>query len=330
MQSLKNLGSTLIFSISLIALFTGYLFFIMLGNIHSSVEKGQKYLQKKLFWNSSCRFVVQQFQPLLISSLINLYSLKFISFVTLLSSFFSFATLAIILGLFCKMMKAIKNMDSKSLKEAWSPLIEGINTSTNIGRYWIPITLAKWTILSFTFVVLRDYPSIQLLLITLLLLASQVLIVVGRPYETPLENKISLFNEFMTSLYLYSLYTLTDFFGRNELKIECGTVILSLVCITVGFNMLKVLIHASVIIFKAKKFQCKPQLKERDKVVKLIPIPIQSHSISSSTNASILDDHLIESSPCHKNGQANVNKTAPLSLATTMTKVDLWSKEIRY
>ncbi|TNV86252.1 hypothetical protein FGO68_gene12117 [Halteria grandinella] len=330
MQSLKNLGSTLIFSISLIALFTGYLFFIMLGNIHSSVEKGQQYLQKKLFWNSSCRFIVQQYQPLIISSLINLYSLKFISFVTLLSSFFSFASLATILALYCKMLKAIRSMDQKSLKESWSPLVEGINTSTNIGRYWIPITLAKWTVLSFTFVVLRDYPSIQLLLITLLLLLSQALILIGRPYETPLENKLSLFNEFMTSLYLYCLYTLTDFMGRNELKIECGTVILSLVCITVGFNMLKVLTQASVIIFNAKKLKCKHELVNKGKVVQIKPAPNQSHAFSATVNASIMDDHFLESAIWHKYGQTNVKKTAPTSFATTMTKVDLWSKEMRY
>jgi hypothetical protein len=39
---------------------------------------------------------------------------------------------------------------------------------------------------------------------------------------SPNENKASVFNEFMVSLYLYTLLHLTDFFGDNHYREEAG------------------------------------------------------------------------------------------------------------
>ena len=39
----------------------------------------------------------------------------------------------------------------------------------------------------------------------------QALIIHGRPLSEPLENLLSLFNEFMVTLYMYLMITLTDY-----------------------------------------------------------------------------------------------------------------------
>ena len=39
----------------------------------------------------------------------------------------------------------------------------------------------------------------------------QALIIRGRPLSKPLENHLSLFNEFMVTLYMYLMITLTDY-----------------------------------------------------------------------------------------------------------------------
>lgn len=167
------------------------------------------------------------------------------------------------------------------------PAIEGINYKSRLGRYWIPITLAKWWLLSLTLVVLRDHPAFQLIVIMLLLFASQALLIVARPFLSQLENYMSLFNDLMTSLYLYTLYTLTDFMGRNEVKEECGMFLLMVVVITITVNIGKVLVQACMMInFKKHWSKLFPN---KDRVVQLRPGEteiIESYSKTNITNIS--------------------------------------------
>ena len=53
---------------------------------------------------------------------------------------------------------------------------------------------------------------------------------------------MSLFNELMASAYLLGLFALTDFMGRNELKIEIGLGMLFLVTFTIAINIIKVVV----------------------------------------------------------------------------------------
>ncbi|TNV86287.1 hypothetical protein FGO68_gene17282 [Halteria grandinella] len=248
MLMLKNLGSTLIFSALLLFLYIAYLLSTGLGVIYLPLTKLANILEGRLFWGSGIRFVIQQFQPLMITSIINVYSIKFDSMVAFASTASAFGTI-IVMGVSVWRMKVSLEGDcSKNCK----PLIEGINTETIIGRYWMPITLLKWAILSLTLVTLRNYPVLQLSLVSFLSFTSQILLITGKPFSTPLENSMSLFNELMASLYLYGLFTLTDSMGRNLVKEECGLAMLLLVLFTISVNLLKVLIQMSLLI-KCKK-----------------------------------------------------------------------------
>ncbi|TNV86283.1 hypothetical protein FGO68_gene8986 [Halteria grandinella] len=122
------------------------------------------------------------------------------------------------------------------------------------------------------------------------------------------------------------MYTLTDPIGRNMVKQECGMVILIIVCFTVGMNVIKVIIQAAVLLFKAKRIARKPT---KEKVVKLKPIAIQSRVVSFTTNTSVIDDQSIENSLWHDYHKAKIVKTASTSNAT-MHSLNLVGKEMCY
>ena len=56
---------------------------------------------------------------------------------------------------------------------------------------------------------------------------------------SPIENKVSVFNELMVSLYLYTLMHLTDFFGDNYYREDAGYVLVGIIFVSVAVNMMK-------------------------------------------------------------------------------------------
>jgi hypothetical protein len=62
----------------------------------------------------------------------------------------------------------------------------------------------------------RDHSEIQVLLLLLISVLYSILLIIGKPFESTFENKMSLFTELMVSLYIYLLLCLTDFTGQAE------------------------------------------------------------------------------------------------------------------
>jgi len=56
---------------------------------------------------------------------------------------------------------------------------------------------------------------------------------------SPIENNVSVFNEVMVSLYLYTLLHLTDFFGNNNYREEGGYVLVGIIFVSVTVNLIK-------------------------------------------------------------------------------------------
>jgi hypothetical protein len=56
---------------------------------------------------------------------------------------------------------------------------------------------------------------------------------------SPIENNVSVFNEVMVSLYLYTLLHLTDFFGNNIYRQESGYVLVGIIFVSVSVNLIK-------------------------------------------------------------------------------------------
>ena len=53
------------------------------------------------------------------------------------------------------------------------------------------------------------------------------------------ENKASVFNEIMVSLYLYTLMHLTDFFGDNYYREDAGYILVGIIFVSVAVNLIK-------------------------------------------------------------------------------------------
>lgn len=63
-----------------------------------------------------------------------------------------------------------------------------------------------------------------------------------KPMELPLDNKMSLFNELMVTIYLYTLIALTDFTSETmPFRNECGWLLVGTVMVSTVVNILKFL-----------------------------------------------------------------------------------------
>ena len=76
MSLMKNLGSTLIYMGIYAVSFLILLIFHLLGAWYEWALKGEAWLTRQLIWSPIIRFVIQQYQPLVIASIINLYEVR--------------------------------------------------------------------------------------------------------------------------------------------------------------------------------------------------------------------------------------------------------------
>jgi len=78
----------------------------------------------------------------------------------------------------------------------------------------------------------------------------------GKPYDSSLENNISIINEVFVTIYLYILMLLTDFTGENNFREQYGQALVGLVCSGVLANLVKFIIQV-IILLKKKIYYLK-------------------------------------------------------------------------
>ncbi|TNV73037.1 hypothetical protein FGO68_gene16103 [Halteria grandinella] len=188
----------------------------------------------------------------------------------------------------------------------------------------MPITLAKWSILSITLVILKDHPSFQLMIIWFILLISQILIIIGKPQNSRLENNITLFNELMTSIFHYGLYSLTDSMGRNESKEVCGLAMLVLVIFTIFINIFKVVIQAALMINFRNIYK---KFTRKDTAIQLKPI--LPSDLSVINNISIVED-MHQTQIKMMMHQTSHQKTVSLAPENANSHTVLFSRQMQY
>ncbi len=179
--SVRNMGSTFIF-------FLGYLFLyiILIISYYLNFKKVFNYLKEILVWNGGLRFCIQQYLQIFLSSCINLSSVDMkkigdaVSTVTTFILFFFFLSLPYIL--ISIIFAHEKLLNSQTFKEKFGTLIEFVKTNTIIKAQWNVVQLLKWKFTIISLILLRNYPSLQI--ITLLSIQSlvQVYLLAARPY----------------------------------------------------------------------------------------------------------------------------------------------------
>ncbi|TNV86389.1 hypothetical protein FGO68_gene14343 [Halteria grandinella] len=278
---LFNLGSTLVFLIIQICslIYTGLMKLLspfclkqvyILIIYHFRAKQQYAFLQKRFIWGGTIRFIIQQFQPLIFSSLINIRCASFSDqhaqslgvSINLFLSTVIFAGMLVSIFIFYVIIKKGKGGDDK-----FSTLIEGLNESKRgFSSYWTVWTLAKWSLMCFVLILLTDYPCQQLQLLTLLSMFSAILQFKVKPMSSQSENAICFFNEVMTTFYLYALIGLAAAGDDIALRENIGLALISILLLTLFANITKVLIV--IIIEIVKKIRRKLNSR-RDKVVLL-------------------------------------------------------------
>jgi hypothetical protein len=108
-------------------------------------------------------------------------------------------------------------LKSKEFQSRYSALNDGLRNKGLVSSGWNFLILLRWVITSAIIIVLREYNQFQIILLYIVSFAFQTFIINGRPYDSSIENYISLINELFVSFYLYILMLLTDFMGENNL-----------------------------------------------------------------------------------------------------------------
>ncbi len=164
---------------------------------------------------------------------------------------------------FIKILKNQKvsgqSLNDKDYKENYGTLTVGLNTNTAIGSYWNVITLVRWLWTTIVLIFLRDHSEFQIIFLLITSIVFQCLIILGQPMPSPIENKVSVFNEVMVSLYLYTLMDLTDFFGENKHREEAGYILVSIILLSVLINFIKFF----VLVFREARLLIKKRRKAK-------------------------------------------------------------------
>ncbi|TNV86328.1 hypothetical protein FGO68_gene1229 [Halteria grandinella] len=257
---LQNLGSTLVFLLIQIflLLYTGMMW--LLRSASFLAEKQYQFLSARLLWGSTIRFLIQQFQPLLFASLINIRSFshfrsqppRIIFNYSLSVAIFAFILLSII-GFYVIIKKG------KATENKFATLIEGTKSyNSGFSSFWTVWTLAKWSLMCFVLVLLTDYPAQQLQLLLALSIFSTTLQFKVQPFASKIENSISLFNELMASFYIYALIGLASTSNNILLRKNLGLVLIAILLLALFINLLKVIIQIGISLFKKISEKCCP------------------------------------------------------------------------
>ena len=121
-------------------------------------------------WNGTITMMMSQFAPMIISSLINLYAVKWESNIFFYSSVLSIALLVLngigILFFSFILLKAYFDLEwskSEGFKRKYSVLIDGLRIDTIKYRFlvlfWKPLNLLRWLSTILALVFMRDYPG---------------------------------------------------------------------------------------------------------------------------------------------------------------------------
>ncbi|TNV86753.1 hypothetical protein FGO68_gene13700 [Halteria grandinella] len=291
-----NLGSTLIF----MGIYAGLLVAIGVmqpfAKRYQRVQKVSDRLKERLMWSGTIRFIIQQYQPLLISSLLHLSSptdhqnastgVKF-SYNLAISTI---ALLGLCLLAFTFILQR-SDVTTNDFLQKYSPLTDCLNPTSNIlALNWITITLIKWSLMSLSLTLLRDYPAQQLQCLSLLSLLSLALQTHAKPQLHPTEQSISLFNELMACLYLCIMPSLMF---EHEKQEQIGIALLSVIVMTFGVNLGKVVYCVVREVYKRVRLSRKLR-KQSQNVVKMQPIENDVSSVTDVSQCNDLSNDILE------------------------------------
>ena len=147
------------------------------------------------------------------------------------------------------------SLDSKEFQDRYGTLIHELDISRPFAVYYHPFILMRWLLTVLTLIILRDFYSLQLILLYIFSLCTQYLLIHLKPIKEMNENYFGVFNEFMVQLYIYLMIALTQCNGSNkEVRSELGLGLVAVIILSVAVNIGKFIISlCSALIKKCKE-----------------------------------------------------------------------------
>lgn len=117
-----------------------------------------------LFWNFSIRFMIQQFQPFVIVSMISFQKHDLSTIVGNVSAGMAYVLFLVWHVSIIAMSLLIRNSSTELLTaefgSMYGTLMDKLNISSFLGRYWNVYLMIRWSYFSGVLVYLREYPSL--------------------------------------------------------------------------------------------------------------------------------------------------------------------------
>ena len=136
MDLVKNIGSTLFFIFIYIFCWLALVLLKIAIYVFPKLENLRLKLQSWLMWNATINFIIQQFTPIMMSSLLNLYDLNWDSKVTIFSSTLSIGLIILIsisiISFSRVLWKGFKDegfIESEEFEIKFSALVQGLDLS---------------------------------------------------------------------------------------------------------------------------------------------------------------------------------------------------------
>ena len=242
------MGSTFIYLAIYFLLILLYILLIPMAMVFKIVNSLKVYLGKKLFMRYTLIMFFSQYPPMLLSSLINIYNISFNSLLEIVSTSISISVLAVLpFGLavtyiLIKRFRGLNMLEDQGFQEKYSELISSDHKPNLVGSYWKVIVTFRWTITLFVIVFARDHNGLQIIMLLVCSILMQALILGSRPMKESRNQKMSIFNEIATSIYLYVVISLTEFMGETGIRDEIGWGLLVLVGGVVFINLMRLLL----------------------------------------------------------------------------------------
>jgi hypothetical protein len=170
MFTVKNLGSTLVYISFVIVAYLALVLSYILQGLFGIFESTHLFIKKFMMWNFTLRLLIQQFQPMIMFSIINLYHLDNNLILYLSSTVLTFFQI-IIVHLVIPIMTLViykhdmnNTLEEEKFKNTYGTFLDGLSLKGITGKYWNIMVLIRWSVVSIILVSLRDNSDAQILL----------------------------------------------------------------------------------------------------------------------------------------------------------------------
>ncbi|TNV86841.1 hypothetical protein FGO68_gene12393 [Halteria grandinella] len=270
-NTVSNMGSTFVFIFFLVALFIIFAFLrLMIKHLPAWLLSILEKWSKLAFWNLPVRFFIQQYQAILISSLLcidlSLNSFQISSedlkqsldtpgnrFSVFLGLLLFFLSIGIPLLMIRIIYKNRNNLQTSEFQDKYGTLLEGLqlriaeaSLRAKLIPYFSNLVLLRWGIQLAILVFMSEILSLQIILSFTISFCFTIIVYEIQPYESYPgyfninENYFKVFNEVLVTYYLIVMMTLTDLvYQDDEIRSNAGLCQFTMIFVIVFCNIAK-------------------------------------------------------------------------------------------